>query len=112
MAKARFTSISPQQFIALQNQLSKNDVILLDVRTVQEYLQNHLTDAINIDIKQADFTEEIMELDATKNYIVYCQVGIRSANACCLMNSLGFNKLFNLKGGLRAITKTPLLTTL
>ncbi|OWY25363.1 rhodanese-like domain-containing protein [Sphingobacteriales bacterium UPWRP_1] len=77
-------------------------VVLLDVRTAAEFNDFHLPNAVNIDIKQPDFTHEIAELDPQKTYLVYCSLGKRSANACLLMRQMGFNKVFNLKGGLQS----------
>ena len=40
------------------------------------------------------------ELGNTKNYYVYCAAGGRSAQACGIMNQLGFEKAYNLIGGI------------
>ena len=39
-------------------------------------------------------------LDKSKNYYVYCRSGARSANACAIMNELGFENAYNLLGGI------------
>ena len=79
--------------------------VILDVRTPNEFENFHLKEAINIDIKNRDFVDEVNELDKEKAYFVYCRVGIRSANACNYMSMLGFEQLYNLKGGLEALEK-------
>jgi rhodanese-related sulfurtransferase len=38
-------------------------------------------------------------MDKTKNYYVYCKAGGRSAQACIIMNQMGFENTFNLEGG-------------
>ncbi len=76
------------------------DAILLDVRTIGEYQYNALPNAINIDIKRPDFIDEIDELDREKAYYVYCRIGIRSANACRLMQQMGFRSVYNWEKGL------------
>jgi rhodanese-related sulfurtransferase len=38
-------------------------------------------------------------LDKSKNYYVYCKAGSRSAQACQIMNEMGFDHTFNLEGG-------------
>ncbi len=79
---------------------SKDKLVLLDVRTQQEYDAGHLPDALLMDIKELDFAEDIMELPKDKTYVVYCRIGIRSANACSYMQALGFEHCYNLVGGL------------
>ncbi|HEU4497384.1 MAG TPA: rhodanese-like domain-containing protein [Flavobacterium sp.] len=77
------------------------NAIILDVRTEDEFSRGQIPGARNIDIyKGQGFIYEIEELDKSKNYYVYCQAGVRSAKACTIMNSLGFEKTFNLAGGM------------
>jgi rhodanese-related sulfurtransferase len=40
------------------------------------------------------------ELDKDKTYFVYCLAGGRSAQACGIMKQLGFEKVYNLVGGI------------
>ncbi len=88
-----------------KRQLNNSNAILLDVRTPSEYKDGHLENALNIDIKSQHFMEEIEDLDPSKHYYIYCSIGLRSANACVFLASLGFSHIFNLKGGLKAIKK-------
>ena len=46
--------------------------------------------------KGQGFVYLVDELDKTKNYYVYCKAGGRSAQACAIMNQLGFENTFNL----------------
>ena len=83
------------------NQLENdNNSVILDVRTQEEVNDGFIPNAINIDIyKGQGFVYELEELDKTKNYYVYCRSGARSAQACAIMNQLGFEKAYNLLGG-------------
>jgi rhodanese-related sulfurtransferase len=75
--------------------------VILDVRTPEEWSDGHIENAIHIDIyKGQAFVDEINALDKTKNYFVYCKAGGRSAQACSVMNQLGFDKTYNLIGGM------------
>ncbi|WP_310556535.1 rhodanese-like domain-containing protein [Flavobacterium sp.] len=77
-----------------------NNAIILDVRTEDECADGIISSAINIDIyKGQGFIEEVKVLDKTKNYYVYCKAGGRSAQACAVMNQLGFETTYNLEGG-------------
>ena len=76
------------------------NAVLLDVRTKEECNEGIIPNAINIDIyKGQGFIYQLEELDKTKNYYVYCKAGGRSAQACSIMNQLGFENAYNLLGG-------------
>ncbi|WP_295830174.1 rhodanese-like domain-containing protein [uncultured Winogradskyella sp.] len=78
-----------------------NNSVVLDVRTLDEVEElGIIPEAIHIDIfKGQGFIDEIQKLDTSKNYFVYCKAGGRSAQACAIMNQLGFEKTYNLLGG-------------
>ena len=74
--------------------------IIIDVRTEDEFESGKIPGSLNIDIyKGQGFIYEIEELDKSKNFYVYCAAGVRSANACGVMQQLGFENVFNLVGG-------------
>jgi len=74
--------------------------IIIDVRTEDEFESGKIPGSLNIDIyKGQGFIYEIEELDKPKNFYVYCAAGVRSANACGVMQQLGFENVFNLVGG-------------
>jgi rhodanese-related sulfurtransferase len=96
-----FTNISPERAQALINRKANNPhLIILDVRTPQEFSTGHLKGALNIDFKSPDFASKIDELDKSATYLVYCLVGGRSGKAMKLMQEKGFSKVFNLEGGI------------
>ena len=77
-----------------------NNSLVLDVRTEDEAAEGIIPNAKIIDIyKGQGFIDEVEKLDKTKNYYVYCRSGGRSAQACSVMNQLGFENAFNLVGG-------------
>ena len=79
---------------------SDDNAVILDVRTEEEVEEGYIPDAKNLDIyKGQEFVNELEKLDKSKNYYVYCRSGARSAQACTLMDQMGFNKTFNLVGG-------------
>ena len=89
-----------QEVWVSQLEYDKNAVIL-DVRTEDEYNEGMIKGAVNIDIyKGQGFIYLIEELDKSKNYYVYCRSGARSAQACSIMNQLGFENTYNLLGGM------------
>lgn len=76
------------------------NAVILDVRTEEEWNEGIIPNAILNDIyKGQGFLYRLDELDKTKNYYVYCKAGGRSAQACAIMNELGFKNTYNLLGG-------------
>lgn len=74
--------------------------VILDVRTREEYLQGHIRNSLNIDIYKNDFKTKINSLNKQKTYFVYCKSGYRSNSAVKFMHGLGFEQVYNLKGGI------------
>lgn len=65
--------------------------LLLDVRTPAEFDAGHLPGAINIDVQDPDFDEQILAgFDPAGDYYVYCRSGNRSGQAIERMRGLGF----------------------
>ncbi|RAV29833.1 rhodanese-like domain-containing protein [Sinomicrobium soli] len=78
-----------------------SSAVILDVRTAEEFEEGYIPNAINIDIRQGQgFIDELEKLDKSKTYYVYCRSGARSAQACSLMEQLGFEEAHNLLGGI------------
>ena len=89
---------------AFAARITDQDVVLLDVRTADEYNDGHIRNAINIDVKQDGFIEEAKStLPADKTIAVYCRSGRRSANAAGTLVKEGYN-VVNLEGGIMAWT--------
>ncbi|SHJ23715.1 rhodanese-like domain-containing protein [Aquimarina spongiae] len=84
-----------------QDLISKDDnAVILDVRTEEEVEDGYIPNMINIDIRKGQgFLDEVGQLDKSKNYYVYCRSGGRSAQACTLMDQMGFGTTYNLLGG-------------
>ena len=64
-------------------QASSSDIIIIDVRTSEEYEAGHLVNAHLLDIRDPQgFIDGIEALDKSQTYFVYCRYGARSAQAC------------------------------
>ena len=90
-------NLTNQEF---QSQMEKDDVVLIDVRTPEEYGEGKIPGSKNINVMDATFMDEISSLDKEGDYLLYCRSGGRSGQAVQMMNSLGFNKVANLAGGI------------
>ena len=75
---------------------------VLDVRTPAEFAEGHIEGATVIDYNAPGFEEAVGELDRSVPYFVYCHSGNRSAGAVAVMTALGFERLYELDGGIVA----------
>jgi rhodanese-related sulfurtransferase len=102
-------SVTPTQATLLIN---REDAIVLDVREQQEFTRGHIPNSRHIPLDQIDKRAD--ELDRFKNrpIIVNCQSGNRAYAACGALRKRGFEKVFNLQGGVAAWEQAGLpLTT-
>ena len=93
------SSITARELHNKLQEKKSSDEIILDVRTKEEFLGGHISNAIHIDVRSRDFGQKIQELDKSKTYFVYCRSGMRSLMACKAMSKAGFEKPVNVKGG-------------
>lgn len=88
-------SISPKD--AYERLNSKEDITLLDVRTVEEYKEKHIPNSINIPLNLLELVEKKVP-DKGKTLFVYCLSGGRSSAACKLLSKYGYTDIYNLGG--------------
>ncbi len=50
---------------------SDPDVVVLDIRTPDEYAAGHLEGAVLVDCKAADFAAQLQKLDPSKTYVMH-----------------------------------------
>ncbi|MCC6865602.1 MAG: rhodanese-like domain-containing protein [Ignavibacteria bacterium] len=74
--------------------------VLLDVRSAFEFGGDKIHGAQNISYTSSGFKQYIEKLDKSKTYLVYCATGSRSVGAVNQMKTLGFEHVYNLKGGI------------
>ena len=75
-------------------------LIVLDVRTVDEYKEGHLKGAINIDIRLSDALSKIDKLDHNAKYIVHCRTNHRSQIAVDHMVQSNFKTVYQMMDGI------------
>jgi rhodanese-related sulfurtransferase len=78
------------------------DLVVLDVRTPEEFAAGHLDGAVQVDFYDEDFTEQLAALDPDVPYLVYCQSGNRSGQTLGIMDELGFSSAVDVDGGIVA----------
>lgn len=79
-----------------------SDLVILDVRTPEEYDEGHLDGAIMIDFYEEDFADQLAGLDPDVPYLLYCRSGNRSGQTAALMKELGFADVADVDGGVIA----------
>ena len=94
-----FENTDPEGFAVL---IADTTVVVLDVRTAEEFKDGHIAYSLNIDVKKDDFEKKALAtLPKNKTVAVYCRSGRRSANAAGLLAKKGY-KCVNLYGGILA----------
>ncbi len=94
-----YSDISPQELIQKIEQGEK--FVLLDVRSEEEYRLGHIKDAILI--PHTEIESRYKELGCKcREIVVYCRSGRRSVTASKALVRLGFGRVKNLSGGIKA----------
>jgi len=94
---ADFEFIDAKQAIVLLS--DDSNITLLDVRTIREYEDKHLKNAINIPVQTLSSSLNMLKEDKKKRIVVYCRSGSRSIKASRILEKNGFIP-FNVEGGI------------
>jgi len=94
-AKSRITEITPAEALAKHGA----EVVFLDVREPNEWNLGHVPGAVHIPRGQLENKVE-SSIDRSKEVVVYCAGGSRSALATDTLRQMGYN-VTSLKGGFR-----------
>lgn len=91
--------VTPAQATQLIN---REDAVVIDVRESGEFAAGHIPNARHIPL--GELPKRLPELEKLRDrpFIVNCQSGARSANACNVLRKAGFEKVNNLEGGIMA----------
>jgi len=91
--------LDPQEFeINLKMQIN---AVLIDVRSTEEIKYGHLEDAIFINYMDESFEVYLTYLRKDLPYFIYCNTTEKTIPASRLMKSMGFQRVYILKGGLQ-----------
>jgi molybdopterin/thiamine biosynthesis adenylyltransferase/rhodanese-related sulfurtransferase len=89
--------VSPEE---AQRLLARGGVQLVDVREPWEYEDAHIADSRLIPL--GDVPARYPEIDRATPAIVYCKSGGRSAKAVAFLQGQGYERVYNLTGGILA----------
>jgi rhodanese-related sulfurtransferase len=82
--------------------INHEDAVVLDVRSMAEYKDGHIVNAINIPLNGLGNNLKQLEKHRDKPILAVCRSGSRSGAACNLLRKHGFEKAKNLRGGMMA----------
>lgn len=86
--------------IEFQELMGKPNTVVLDVRTVEEFTEGRLPNAVNLDLMCGAVDAACCDLDPKLTYLIYCRSGKRSMVAANILLSYGFSDVCNLTGGI------------
>ena len=89
-----------EAYSLISDNKGKDNFIILDVRTPQEYSSGHLENAINIDYNSPTFQDSLATLAREKTYLLYCRTGGRSSRAFEMMKELDFKEVYHMVDGI------------
>jgi len=92
------TEISQQEFMSSP----PADVLVLDVRTQEEFSSGHVPGAVNI--PHDVLASRLSDLDGQKDraVVVYCRSGKRAGMASAVLLDAGYTNIFHLEGDMNA----------
>ena len=76
------------------------DLVILDVRTPEEFDAGHIDGAIMVDFYSPDYADQLAELDPDVPYLLNCRSGNRSGQTRLTLAELGFTDVADVDGGL------------
>ncbi|MEQ8357968.1 MAG: MBL fold metallo-hydrolase [Cytophagales bacterium] len=96
-------SISASEFSKRYN---SPDINVLDVRKITEYNTSHLEKAKNLPLDYIN--KQMAEIDKENEYHIHCLGGYRSMIAASILKARGYEKVIDVAGGFREISKTDI----
>jgi rhodanese-related sulfurtransferase len=86
-------------FELIQKHRNDSNFIILDVRTREEFTEDHIEGAENVDYYSRNFEAQLEKMYKEKKYLIYCASGGRGTKAMEKMKELGFKEVYNIDGG-------------
>lgn len=85
-------AISPEE---AKEKLADGKVLLLDVRTQSEFASGHIEGAVCLPNEEIT-TESPLPEDKKTEIVLYCRSGVRSKQAACKLEKMGYANLYDL----------------
>lgn len=91
-----YKNITPQEARIMLDEDS--NIILLDVRTPEEFSEKHIDGAILIPDYEIDTRAKIELPDKQSKILIYCRSGVRSKNVAHKLISMGYENVYDFGG--------------
>lgn len=92
--------------LGVQRMQAEGEIVLVDVRTEAEFAAGAIAGAKFLPLHMLPLAGDQIPTD--KPVVFYCRSGARSAQACAFMTSKGYDKVYNLQGGVMAWARAGL----
>ncbi|MBR3266040.1 MAG: rhodanese-like domain-containing protein [Erysipelotrichaceae bacterium] len=94
--KAQYHVISATEAKKMMDE--KDDYLIIDVRTEEEYAEGHITGAINIPNEVIKDQADEKLADKNQLLLIYCRSGRRSKEAAFKLLDLGYSNVYDFGG--------------
>lgn len=81
-----------------KEKMETEDVTIVDVRTLQEYREGHVPEAVNIPNEEIGESEPELLSDKDAVLLIYCRSGRRSREAAEKLVKLGYSRVYDFGG--------------
>lgn len=85
------------KFSSVYDKIMNNEIIVVDVRTVDEYLSGHIPGSFSLALNDINKIANIIR-NREQSVFVYCQSGMRSRRACQALVDMGYSSVTDLGG--------------
>tara|TARA_R110002153_G_scaffold3042_8_gene14473 strand:+ start:16120 stop:16494 length:375 start_codon:yes stop_codon:yes gene_type:complete len=97
-------NISQQELL----EADAKDLVIVDVRTPEEFQQGHVPNAINVPLSEIIDNPAILASSKEKSIVLYCRSGYRAGKAAKALQKDGYQNLSHLEGDMQAWLKQDL----
>jgi rhodanese-related sulfurtransferase len=96
LSQGGYTNLKQEE--AKKNLAADKSIVLLDVRTPEEYAVGHIPGSILIPLDTLENEAEKKLTDKDATIYIYCRSGNRSASASEILADLGYKNIYNIGG--------------
>jgi rhodanese-related sulfurtransferase len=104
VCSANVSNISQQDLLKADT----NNLVIVDVRTPEEFQQGHVPNAINVPLSEIIDNPAILAPSKEKPIVLYCRSGYRAGKAAEALHKSGHQNLRHLEGDMLGWLKAGL----
>jgi rhodanese-related sulfurtransferase len=78
--------------------IDQGDVVIVDVRSLSEFMTGHIENAVSLPLDQIQDDAESVIPDKAQTILVYCRSGNRSRTASYELVALGYSSVYDFGG--------------